>query len=124
MKYESKILDGKMMLISRDIQVGDKFDQFPGINGVCYTCKGNANGVLLDDEGKYRLIETCFKVIGEISNQATWVKEGDKFDEVEFQLTEHPPFEGWETVTENEFLRDINSWQKRIRVKGPCGHYH
>jgi len=112
MKYEAKIIDGKMMLISKDIQVGDKFDQFPGINGICYTCKGNANGVLLDDEGKYRVIETCFKVIGEVSSQAIWVKEGDKFE-----LKHFNPLSAAD-------IEHKGSTKQVIRIKGPCGHYH
>jgi len=41
--------------------------------------------------GKSRVSdEDCFKVIGEISSDATWVKEGDEFDEKDLLLVEYP----------------------------------
>lgn len=61
----------KLFLCSRDIQIGDKVRWLTG-NGEW------GNSVVTGDPSK--LIET-YKVIGEISPEAIWVKEGDEFDE-------------------------------------------
>lgn len=63
------------------------------------------------------------KVIGEISREAIWIKEGDEFDE-----------EDWRFVT---YADDINpilldktkQWDRKkypvnLEIKGPCGHFH
>ena len=70
LKYKVKSIDGKMMLTSSDIQVGDKY----------YNQRLNLWGdahVLPSDPA-----DKCIKVIGEISPDAlSYVKEGDEFDE-------------------------------------------
>lgn len=69
----------KLFLCSKDIQVGDKFfdERFLGeefeVESECHLHK-------LTD-GKR------FKIIGEISPNATWVKEGDEFDEEDIFMT-------------------------------------
>ncbi len=70
-------------------------------------------------------IENGLKVIGELSAKATWVKDGDEFneDQLEFKITDHPPFEGWRTVPLKEFIH-AQCWMKKIKVLGPCGHFH
>lgn len=47
-----------------------------------------------------------FKILGPISPQAAWVKEGDEFDEDEWRKT--------------DFINRPSIWQ----IKGPCGHFH
>ncbi len=65
-----------------------------------------------------------FKVIGEISREAMWIKDRDKFDvdEIQFQISMQPPFEGWKEVSFDEY----KEWNelKKIMLKGPCGHFH
>lgn len=83
----------KLFLCSRDIQVGDKFHR-KYTKGTGYTpemeCigKDTTNTIFysqgINDE-IYNARDLCFKVIGEISPEATWVKEGDEFDEEEWQ---------------------------------------
>jgi hypothetical protein len=78
----------KLFLCSRDIQVGDRvWNQHSGYGEVKE----------IDEENQYLGVkyeaEDCeceedfeyiVKVIGEISPEATWVKEGDEFDESQF----------------------------------------
>lgn len=68
---------GKLFLCSRDIQVGDEYynEQFEFTK---YPNKSIADSSteMVGENGSY-------KVIGEISPDAVWVKEGDKFDEDE-----------------------------------------
>lgn len=67
----------KLFLCSRDIQVGDEYynEQFEFTK---YPNKSIADSSteMVGENGSY-------KVIGEISPDAVWVKEGDKFDEDE-----------------------------------------
>lgn len=58
--------------------------------------------------------------IGLISPDATWVKEGDEFDEdevEEWQYTE----KGWYLPL---FLSSVRGLAIRYKIKGPCGHFH
>lgn len=58
----------KPFLCSRDIQVGDKYLTPPDFKE--RICEDNSYD-----------FSNCFKVIGEISPDAIWVKEGDEFEE-------------------------------------------
>lgn len=68
----------KLFLCSRDIQVGDKV-KTEGIEDreLKYIDK---TGTLFFTNGDDCEPTVCFKVIGEISPEATWIKEGDEFD--------------------------------------------
>ena len=114
--YKDKFKKVKLFLCSKDIQAGDKFDQLPGINGVCYICKGNANRFLLDDEGKYRAIETCFKVIGEISPEAIWVKEEDEFGEDDISFEFGIPYEDDTAVEYQTWKENKHKYYKTIKI--------
>jgi hypothetical protein len=135
----------KLFLCSRDIQVGDKawfqltkhspLKELPCIDK-------DIEGIILreyvTDSEIYNHYTTpdqlnqCFKVIGEISPDATWVKEGDEFDEDEVQFYiytgapyepdfDYPlPIEEWDQA--EKMITDFIS--KTIRIKGPCGHFH
>ena len=75
----------KLFLCSRDIQVGDTFHSFSGMSELKW-------------DGKFQLHPDDFKVIGEISNEATWVKEGDEFDESEIKIIQRPKYkENWKS---------------------------
>ena len=168
--YKAKLIDGKLMLISTDIQVGDKVywekqryfsgNGYENYIGKFYTlerpigmglgmivlkdfypkktfeeCKESIISMLkrhnrerteeqIDENARknqetsgdlhlkvgYNISENdVIKVIGEISPDATWVKEGDEFDESDI---DHG---GWV----DEDLKTI-----LIKIKGPCGHFH
>jgi hypothetical protein len=93
----------KLFLCSRDIQVGDKIS----IEGVTEsTIYGGQNLSSSIKEGK------VFKVIGEISPEATWVKDGDKFEKSDIKVVGYG--ENW---SKHQNLSNI-------KVKGPCGHFH
>lgn len=71
----------KLFLCSRDIQIGDtayndKFYSYP-------------DGQLIDTNSKvmdHGMMEIdSYKVIGEVSSEAIWVKEGDEFEESEIK---------------------------------------
>lgn len=106
----------KLFLCSRDIQVGDKV-----INQLGEEFVIKDGGDLVSAK-----LNKCYKVIGEISPEATWVKEGDEFDEYRWIWE---PGEDMETeyLTEEEKQKgryEIKTWANQIAVKGPCGHWH
>lgn len=88
MRYFAKLLKNKMFLCSRDIQIGDK-DIHTGI------MQDYGEEIVKEVKFQHQLDfmhcvsevnETeLFKIIGEISPGAIWVKEGDEFDEREVE---------------------------------------
>lgn len=120
----------KLFLCSRDIQVGDEVMDSTGTLKAKLDIQPQPNEIA---SGKY------IKVIGEISPEATWVKEGDEFDEdeVQFKLIYEQDYEddSIEIVSEEEWLKAklkdklkmfnfITLYEKIIEIKGPCGHFH
>lgn len=66
----------KLFLCSIHKEIGDKITQ----DGIKYTewCKSH--------EGLEDALDTYFKVIGEISKEAIWIKEGEEFDEEDIKI--------------------------------------
>lgn len=127
----------QLFLCSKDIKVGDKFrcELFEE-----FKCKKITEGDGLNHFPKETLIWTwdrstknikywrpaseCFKVIGPISQEATWVKEGDKFNEDEWRnVKECYEVDGHYTLIDYE-KELLNKEGYEIQIKGPCGHYH
>lgn len=121
--YSKKV---KLFLCSRDIEVDDKlkFKLDKNAKWMDVTLKEvyELNGIqvpIVKYEGQTTIVHTTFddcliKVIGEISLEATWVKEGDEFGEDEVRI-----------------LGYYNSpWDlagftvSKVKIKGPCGHFH
>jgi hypothetical protein len=102
----------KLFLCSRDIQVGDRvWNQDSGygevkeidIEGETLGVKYDLQDYEVEEDFKY-----IVKVIGEISPEAKWVKEGDEFDEGEVFNSPAPL---WITGI---------GYQDFIQVKCPC----
>lgn len=104
----------KLFLCSRDIQVGDKV--IDSIDGKEYEVK---SGFLPPE---------MVKVIGEISPEAKWVKEGDEFLGPEAGVKcEVFPIHDHDDETEEMIFTD--KYGKKVDtpiylIKGPCGHFH
>lgn len=104
----------KLFLCSRDIKMEDT---------VSWLVDGKVKSDVLSTQEwiDFAKESDCFKIIGEISPDATWVKEGDKFDENEVQI-----------MGGNQWgeLHDLGLYKKSDNVnvvcliKGPCGHFH
>jgi len=124
----------KLFLCSRDIQVGDKC-KFVSEDGRVFNS-------LLEGEDNINFVDR-FKVIGEISPNATWVKEGDEFDENQLQIKYHITYrclckekDGCEDESCQHYEGGVNKYVNgcyrqellrtayEIKVKGPCGHFH
>lgn len=121
----------KLFLCTRAIQVGDKIKFQAGNEWF----EDEVINILESLPERYALKnpdlswiskELAFKVIGEISEGAIWVKEGMEFDEedLSFYVSSHHSEQSY-SMTLNGFF-DCN-WQgeKYIKVKCPtCGHFH
>ncbi len=125
MKYFAKTIDGKLFLCSRDIQVGDKVFEILSDE----TIGEEFEWTLGIDKYNSQYKEDCFKVIGEISPNAAWVKEEDEFED--YQLwCKNIPFWGNNYVmiqphAWNEPRPTYKGWSDEIiKIKGPCGYYH
>lgn len=68
----------KLFLCSMDIRKGDKV--WHTIDGVFYDIIGIFEDISIVTIKGNKLIKECVKVIGEISPESYWVKEGDEFE--------------------------------------------
>lgn len=75
---------GVLSLCSRDIQAGDKVRALDTPHIEFIWDKGGLEGAV-----RANSLDLYFKVIGEISPNAIWVKEGDEFEENEVKITNH-----------------------------------
>ena len=105
----------KLFLCSRDIEVGDK----------AWTTVGSCFDTFKEGYDK----QYWFKVIGEISSEATWVKEGDEFDEYEEWWWNSSLGSG--SMIMKKMKEEFDNIFKNYpditivcKVKGPCGHFH
>jgi hypothetical protein len=89
----------KLFLCSRDIQLGDTVEGFP-------------NFISNQDDLDYAIDNKSFKVIGEISPEATFVKEGDEFEEYQ---------EWWFHSAYRQSVMRVcnNDWDEKIRNHRP-----
>jgi hypothetical protein len=123
----------KPYLCSRDIGIGDKFYR-KYTKAVGYTpemeCIGmDTTGTVLYSEGInddiYNPKDLCFKIIGEISPDAVWVKEGDEFDRDDIMYTVSDVDEPDEYRGCGSNFFKSTSLPKRIGIKCPtCKKFH
>jgi len=125
----------KLFLCSRDIQVGDTNLQHydPLTNTKCADEPRSINNEeeLLYLKDYIEKVERydCFKVLGEISPEATWVKEGDTFNNDEIKQHIVPVKAGFEkyydTEHQEEMERDVyEAVVGYYKIKGSCGNFH
>lgn len=98
----------KLFLCSRDIQVRDKLQTISGVK----------TQVEYPSQLENFPYDKLFKVIGEISPEATWVKEGNEFDEDDWQ------FVVYEIDARIELPKYPIPRFANLEIKGPCGHFH
>ena len=84
----------------------------------------------------WRPLSECFKVMGLISPEATWVKEGDEFEEDQIKICVDPDNQdNWYVdVPSGKYHDDdpippsrdnlYTDGTKIVYIKGPCGHFH
>lgn len=117
-KRPEKYQKVKLFLCSKDIQIGDT---------VHYTYDHNLKWVVdkvfsttfISGSGEHP-INTIYKVIGEISPEAIWVKEGDEFDEDQIKKMVDL---GWGSKALWIEGRDNLGYKPYIEIKGPCERY-
>lgn len=114
----------KLFLCSRDIQVGDTV-----IDQVGRKWENMEECFVITSRGWNELHpkQPCYKVIGEISQEATWVKEGDEFDgyEVWWWWQGHFFFKIKEEDESFYTKAKSKGVEERIKVKCPtCKTFH
>ncbi len=128
-RYGRGLKKMKLFLCSRDIKLYDEVynpvtDEYETVVKDLYEGGGKRPDKCTD----FQEVEQCksFKVIGQISEEATWVKEGDEFDEYRdvwyFELNGK-----WKYLARNsvDWMRERGEEIKLVcKVKGPCGHFH
>lgn len=120
----------KLFAVTQDIEVGDEFQDLEGHKGKVVKDEGE-DGQTIEwydgydpMEGKeYQVVGDGykfsggigyhFKVLGELSPNATWVKEGDKIKIDEIPI---PVFVNVKIIDPKPLII--------YKVLGPCGHYH
>lgn len=116
---EYGVCRAKLFLCSRDIKKGDK------VISICDGAEGIVKGwldehmdVIFTDEGKEcdfaSPSDAVVKVIGEVSPEAAWAKEGEGFDEHEV----HRCF------VHEDISKLSDPMKRKVKLKGPCGHFH
>lgn len=98
----------KLFLCSRDIQVGDKVQW----------CYGTMN--FIEEQRTFLEEVDAFKVIGEISPKAIWVKEGDEFEEDQIRKS-------WLNKFAKKFSLNpypVDAYIEMYQIKGQCGYFH
>lgn len=91
-KYFSKLIGSRMMLCTRNIKAGDeiylpeineyhKFREYSTNNGGSIICE-SLNGQHYEEFA----YQSHFRIIGEISPEAKWIKEGDEFEEDQIRI--------------------------------------
>jgi hypothetical protein len=118
--FSSRIEKGNFHSIAKSEDGDDFIDITPDNRGI---------GILINHEDN----GLC-KPIGEISLKATWVKEGDEFDEDEIHRTETERDYDPEHEEAEYYSRKIKGTDPikegrqfsydPILLKGPCGHFH
>lgn len=142
-KYKAKIIESKLMLISKDIQIGDVIRSSGEGDGNTNSAYGSyditkehkvlhesksGRGWITDTVMLTKL--TSFKVIGEISPDAlSYVKEGQEFDEEQISEKwygrEYLPLSTWINHSKNyPDLKKEHFVSSFIYIKGPCDHFH
>lgn len=130
----------KMFICSRNIKEGDEiylskineYHKFKYETEHRITCQ-SINGIHDEDFD----VQDRFKIIGEISPEAIWVKEGDEFDEEQIGILYNFVGEDIDEqlFTTEDFWKKVKQWYKGkkvpsyvnppISIKCPtCGHFH
>ncbi len=140
--YKAKLIDGKLMLISTDIQVGNKVRSFNypeqeerevlnlRTSKKLVGAKDHSEIYHLADiqypnEVNTAAVSNFFKIIGKISPEATWIKEGDEFDKEELNYQcYNKEKDYWYFAKYRGMWEEALPEHRRIQIKGPCGHFH
>lgn len=121
----------KLSLCSTDLQVGDRayFDGIPHSGITLETIISISGYIIQTGSGGWyidQMPNPPYKVIGEISPEATWVEEGMRFDEEEIQYCMSDGFENFEGYNMN-IHKDKEHWMNPKKpyksfIKIKCPH--
>jgi len=128
-KYSLQILDMqelqkvKLFLCSKDIKVGDRTN-----NGIIEKIEGNFSEeiwCIKDGIGKYHIKESTFKIIGEVSPEAVWVKEEMKFNDEDIAWISDDGDEELYFIDKDWDWKEFNTTNAMFAIKCPtCKQFH
>jgi hypothetical protein len=114
----------ELFLCSLDIQPGDTFiDNVGRVWKDAEECDVKVAIELNETKSDYGI---CYKIIGQISKDAIWVKEGDEFNEDEVSR-HHICYDSPGNIGYCFHCRrskGCDSEDYDYVIKGPCGHWH
>lgn len=119
----------KLFLCSKNITFGNnniRWEQSPYTFSSWSRDKDNKK-INLFTEVKGRRIDIssleseCFKIIGEISPEATWVKEGDEFEEKDIKIVGENT---WGELHPLSSYKSTDTPKIYCEIKGLCDHFH
>lgn len=87
---------------------------------------GDGTKVYLPHDPKHKNEEKPFRVLGEISKNALWVKENDEFSEEKVKHN-HICHDSWGNTGycfHCQRSKGCDSKDYNYLIKGPCGHFH
>jgi hypothetical protein len=143
----------KLHICSRDIEAGDKVRFRLAAKAIekeleCVetfmddNIDGQRTLTAVIKDGDYLIYTTpdttnqCYKVIGIVSPDATWIKEGMEFDQDEIEIVplrtrsewlyqdrNYQPYER-EVAIKERYEKYCETAPKKVMIKGPCGHFH
>jgi hypothetical protein len=129
LKEEDKIFPNqqhkvKLFLTTNDIQIDNEvYDCFNNKIGLCAELKPQPDGkiAVIFANKTYLFKEECYKIVGEISDKAIWVKDGDVFNETEVYHC-HYYFEDGKRFATGSYSKDAISL---FEIKcSQCGSFH
>jgi len=134
---KDKLYFAKYILVEGEIKEGESvIDEHKTLHKVAHIGQGyiyNTDMAALYNPKKVKLFlcsrDNPEQVLGEVSDKAVWVKEGDEFDENEIELWGHTitpnTRQAIRTVGFDKYKEYMKEFQKLIvKIKGPCGHFH
>lgn len=114
-----------LTLCSHDVQKDDRVyfaDPDDGISSGYYVVSSVGETIFIKSETAFieALPEELVMIIGRISPDAIWVKEGDELEATEVNLGE--TFPGGSISREAQQI--LTGKTPDIKILGPCGHFH
>lgn len=123
-----------LFLCTRDIKVGEDFVHIERGEGV-FTVADELDLQVMEG---WKNMKKVYKVIGLISSEAKWIREGDEFDEERIQITCNKTLTEWlwmmpptnyspcesAEIIKKKYEEWTKTAEKVILIKGPCGHFH
>ena len=129
-------VSGNIGIITKILDVGGKYEDEEIEKVELFLCSRDVslheecwldNEKVIPNQLHVDLRDKCYKVIGSISPEATWVDEDDEFDEDEVTVQQVGPFHDMDDVfnVDNKVWNHTKTYKYYIQIKcSTCKHFH